>query len=85
MRSEVNCPNRLDPFTIHLPDQEMIQSVSLNVAALLILWASLMRFFSLFKPGPKKCPARIMRFFFFFLGGGCCSCVLMVNLKAATT
>ena len=40
----------------------------INVAALLILWASLMRFFcSLFKPGPKKCPAQIMRFFF---GGG---------------
>ena len=38
------------------------------MAALLILWASLMRFFSLFKPGPKKCPAQIMRFF--FLGGG---------------
>ena len=37
------------------------------MAAQLILWASLMRFFSLFKPGPKKCPARIMRFFF---GGG---------------
>ena len=38
------------------------------MAALLILWASLMRFFfSLFKPGPKKCPAQIMRFFF---GGG---------------
>ena len=57
-----------------------------NVAALLILWASLMRFFSLFKPGPKKCPAQIMRFFFGGgVLGGCCSCVLMVNLKAATT
>ena len=42
--------------------------VQSNVAALLILWASLMRFFSLFKPGPKKCPAQIMRFFFW--GGG---------------
>ena len=47
-------------------------------------------FLSLFKPGLKKCPAQIMRIFFGGGGGGgfwggCCSCVLMVNLKAATT
>ena len=42
-----------------------------NVAALLVLWASLMHHFgSLFKPGPKKCPAQIMRFFFWGGGGG---------------
>ena len=49
----------------------LLESMS-NVAALLVLWASLMRFFvSLFKPGPKKCPAQIMRFFLggFFWGG----------------
>ena len=33
------------------------------MVAHLIIWASLMRFFSLFKPGPKKTPAQIMRFF----------------------
>ena len=41
-----------------------------NVAALLILWASLMRFFSLFKPGPKKMPGSNNAFFFFGGGGG---------------
>ena len=45
-----------------------VQVSGINVAALLVLWASLMRFFvSLFKPAPKKCPAQIMLFFF---GGG---------------
>ena len=56
------------------------------VVALLIIGGYLMRFFSLFKPGPKKWPAQIMRFFWgwAFLGW-VSSCLLMVNLKAATT
>ena len=41
--------------------------IYINVAALLVIWASLMRFFSLFKPGPKTMTGSKMRFFF---GGG---------------
>ena len=58
----------------------------LNVAALLVLWASLMRFF-LIQAGTKKMTGSNNAFFlgvggFFWVG---CSCVLMVNLKAAST
>ena len=44
----------------------------------------------LIQAGTKKMPGSNNAFFFFLGGGGgvlggCCSCVLMVNLKAATT
>ena len=57
-----------------------------NVAALLVIGGYLMRFFFLIQAGTKKMTGSNNAFFF---GGGgfgvCCSCVLMVNLKAATT
>ena len=45
-------------------------------------------FLFLIQAGTKKMPGSNNAFFFWGGGGvlgGCCSCVLMVNLKAATT
>ena len=55
------CSLRITPQTVQPVSAGPLNR--LNVAALLITWASLMLFFSLFKPRPKKRPAQIMRFF----------------------
>ena len=58
-----------------------------NVAALLIIGGYLMRFFPPYSSRDQK-NDRLKQCVFFWGGlffGVCCSCVLMVNLKAATT
>ena len=62
-----------------------VDSITVNVAARLVLWASLMRFF-LIQAETKKMTGSNNAFFFGvgFLGW-VSSCLLMVNLKAATT